>query len=91
MSDKTADLYAFDSRFTGKSSAFKVTYEGKTYQFETRLAGRFNIYNTLGAIGAALSEGISMETIAAAMKTFHSVPGRFELIDEGQSFTVVVD
>ena len=32
-----------------------------------------------------------METIAAAMKTFHSVPGRFELIDEGQSFTVVVD
>lgn len=58
MSDKTADLYAFDSRFTGKSSAFKVTYEGKTYQFETRLAGRFNIYNTLGAIGAALSEGI---------------------------------
>lgn len=29
MSDKTADLYAFDSRFTGKSSAFKVTYEGK--------------------------------------------------------------
>lgn len=91
MSDKTADLYAFDSRFTGKSSAFKVTYEGKNYQFETGLAGRFNIYNTLGAIGAALSEGISMEIIAAAMKTFHSVPGRFELIDEGQSFTVVVD
>ncbi len=91
MNDEKADLYAFDSHFTGKSSAFKVKYEGKVYQVETKLAGRFNIYNTLGAIGAALSEGISMETIVAAMKTFHSVPGRFELIDEGQSFTVVVD
>lgn len=91
MQNEKVDLYAYDSHFTGKSSTFKVRYEGKEYQIETRLAGRFNIYNTLGAIGAALSEGIPMETIIAAMKTFHSVPGRFELIDEGQSFTVVVD
>lgn len=91
MNDKNVDLYAYDSHFTGKSSAFKVSYEGKEYQVETRLAGRFNIYNTLGAMGAALSEGIPMETILSAMKTFHSVPGRFELIDGGQPFTVVVD
>ena len=32
-----------------------------------------------------------MEEVVKSMKTFHSVPGRFELIDEGQSFTVVVD
>ena len=91
MQDEKADLYAFDSRFTGKSSAFKVKYQGKVYEVETKLAGRFNIYNTLGAMGAALSEGISMEEVVKSMKTFHSVPGRFELIDEGQSFTVVVD
>ena len=91
MLDEKADLYAFDSRFTGKSSAYKVKYQGKVYEVETKLAGRFNIYNTLGAMGAALSEGISMEEVVKSMKTFHSVPGRFELIDEGQSFTVVVD
>ena len=91
MNDEKADLYAYDSQFTGKSSVFTVRYEEKEYRIETKLAGRFNIYNTLGAIGSALSEGIPMETIVDAMKTFHSVPGRFELIDEGQSFTVVVD
>lgn len=86
-----ADLYAHDIHFTGKSSSFKVTYEGKDYDFETRLAGRFNVYNTLGAVGACLSEGVSMETIVEGMRDFKSVPGRFELIDEGQPFTVVVD
>ena len=86
-----ADLYAHDIHFTGKSSAFKVAYRGKDYDFETKLAGRFNVYNTLGAVGAALSEGVAMDDIVDAMKDFHSVPGRFELIDEGQPFTVVVD
>ncbi|MEE3452097.1 UDP-N-acetylmuramoyl-L-alanyl-D-glutamate--2,6-diaminopimelate ligase [Dialister sp.] len=91
MLDPSADLYAYDSRFTGKSSSFKLKYDGEIYTVETKLAGRFNIYNTLAAIGASLSEGISMKDILEAMKDFHSVPGRFELIDEGQPFAVVVD
>lgn len=89
--NKETDLYGHDSRFTGKSSAFQLDFQGKTYDIATRLAGRFNMYNAMGAIGAALSEGVSMETIVDALKTFQSVPGRFELIDEGQPFGVVVD
>ena len=91
MEDENAELYAFDSQFTGKSSGFKVKYRGQIYEIETQLAGRFNIYNTLAAMGASLSEGILMKDIVTSMKTFQSVPGRFELINEGQSFTVVVD
>jgi len=91
MKNPDADLYAYDSQFNGKSSCFKLKYDGKTYTVKTRLAGRFNIYNTLAAIGAALSEGVSIEAILEAVKDFHSVPGRFELIDEGQPFAVVVD
>jgi UDP-N-acetylmuramoyl-L-alanyl-D-glutamate--2,6-diaminopimelate ligase len=53
--------------------------------------GLFNVYNTLAAIGACLLEGISMEDIDKALKTFSAVPGRFELIEEGQPFAVVVD
>lgn len=68
-----------------------MRYHENDYEVETRLAGRFNIYNTLGAIGAALNEGISMDDAIEAVKDFQSVPGRFELIDEGQSFAVVVD
>ena len=53
--------------------------------------GLFNVYNTLAAIGACLQEGLSMEAIDKALTTFTAVPGRFELVDEGQDFAVVVD
>lgn len=89
--DEKADLFAYDTRFTGKNSSFMLRYKDKEYKVHTNLAGRFNVYNTLGAIGAALSEGISIEDIIEALNDFHSVPGRFELINEGQSFAVVVD
>lgn len=89
--EKDAVLTAFDNQFTGKSSSFKLKFDEKTYSIETKLAGRFNIYNTMAAIGAALSEGISVEDIIEALADFRSVPGRFELIDEGQPYAVVVD
>ena len=51
------------------------------------------MYNTLAAIMVlvCLLEGISMEDIDKALKTFSAVPGRFELIEEGQPFAVVAD
>lgn len=86
-----ADLYAHDIKFTGRSSSFQVRYQTKDYEVCTKLAGRFNVYNTLASVAAALSEGISMEEIIKSLSSFTSVPGRFELIDEGQSFGVMVD
>ena len=62
-----------------------------TYSVHTKLVGRFNVYNTLAAIGAALSEGIRIDQIISALSTFTTVPGRFEIVDEGQPFTVIVD
>jgi UDP-N-acetylmuramoyl-L-alanyl-D-glutamate--2,6-diaminopimelate ligase len=55
------------------------------------LRGRFNVYNVLGAFAAARSLGVSAETCAAAIATAGQVPGRFETVDEGQSFAVLVD
>jgi UDP-N-acetylmuramyl-tripeptide synthetase len=55
------------------------------------MAGRFNVYNTLASIGAAQAEGVPMDVILEGLADFTAVPGRFELIDEGQSFSVVVD
>lgn len=89
--DKAADLRAENIRFNSNSSEFTVRYQGKTYDVHTNLIGRFNVYNVLTAISACLSEGVSMETILEALRDFHAVPGRFELVNEGQPFTVVVD
>jgi len=56
-----------------------------------RLAGRFNRTNALGAVLAARELGIDEEAIRAGVEGLASVPGRFEVVDEGQPFMVVVD
>lgn len=84
-------LNASDVHMSTKNSQYTVNYKGESYPVSMNTTGLFNGYNTLAAIGACLQEGISMEAIDTALKTFSSVPGRFELIEEGQDFAVVVD
>jgi UDP-N-acetylmuramoyl-L-alanyl-D-glutamate--2,6-diaminopimelate ligase len=60
-------------------------------EIETPLRGRFNVQNVLGAVAAGLLLDLDEEAIAAGVATVTGVPGRFEAIDEGQGFTVVVD
>ena len=89
--DGSGTLNAHDVDMTPKSSRYTVSYDGHDYTVAMNTTGLFNVYNTLAAIGACLLEGISMEDIDKALKTFSAVPGRFELIEEGQPFAVVVD
>ena len=58
---------------------------------DLKLRGRFNVANALGALAAARLLGIDDETAAAGLETVAAVPGRFESVDEGQPFAVVVD
>jgi UDP-N-acetylmuramoyl-L-alanyl-D-glutamate--2,6-diaminopimelate ligase len=57
----------------------------------TRLRGRFNVENVLGAVAAARVLGIDNEAIARGIAHVAGVPGRFEAVDEGQPFAVIVD
>jgi UDP-N-acetylmuramoyl-L-alanyl-D-glutamate--2,6-diaminopimelate ligase len=56
-----------------------------------RLRGRFNLENALAAIAAARLLGIDDEVVRRGIESVDGVPGRFEALDEGQPFTVVVD
>jgi UDP-N-acetylmuramoyl-L-alanyl-D-glutamate--2,6-diaminopimelate ligase len=58
---------------------------------KTRLRGRFNVENILGAIAAGRLLGIDDATIVAGIEQLKGVPGRFEAVEEGQPFTVLVD
>jgi UDP-N-acetylmuramoyl-L-alanyl-D-glutamate--2,6-diaminopimelate ligase len=58
---------------------------------DLKLRGRFNVENALGAAAAARALGIGEEAIREGIEAVQGVPGRFELVDEGQPFTVVVD
>ena len=55
------------------------------------LPGRFNVYNVLGAFAAARSLGVPLETATEAIATAGLVPGRFQPVDAGQHFAVLVD
>lgn len=57
----------------------------------TPLIGRHNVLNCLTAAGIAEQLGITPEAITEGLESLHSVPGRLERIDEGQSFAVYVD
>jgi UDP-N-acetylmuramoyl-L-alanyl-D-glutamate--2,6-diaminopimelate ligase len=56
-----------------------------------RLAGRFNKANALGAVWAARELGIDEAAIRAGIASVAAVPGRFETVEEGQPFQVIVD
>ena len=58
---------------------------------ELKLRGRFNVENALGALAAARLLGIDDEASARGLESVRGVPGRFEAIDEGQPFEVIVD
>ena len=58
---------------------------------ELKITGEFNVYNVMSAVGAMLAEGISKETIVAVLDGFDGVPGRFQLVEAGQPYTVIVD
>ena len=62
-----------------------------TVDVQSRLRGRFNFENALGAVAAARLLGIDEEAIARGIASVAGVPGRFQSVDEGQDFAVIVD
>ncbi len=60
-------------------------------ELESPLLGRFNVENVLAAVSGARLLGLPDEAIARGVASIRGVPGRFESVDEGQPFLVVVD
>src|SRR5204863_10031664 len=60
-------------------------------ELRTPLPGRFNVLNVLGALAAVRALGVEDDVIADALSAAGRVPGRFEPVDAGQPFAVMVD
>ncbi len=86
-----ADLRAENLEIKASGTSFDLEYEGEQIHFDLKITGMFNVYNVLGVIGAALAEHMTLKTIKAALEKFEAVSGRFELVREGQDFSVIVD
>jgi len=84
------DVRARDVQVTPAGVSFRLESFAGAADVELPLVGHFNVYNALAAVTAALAEGIPLETAVRALADV-TVRGRFEKVDEGQPFTVIVD
>ncbi|OPH47512.1 UDP-N-acetylmuramoyl-L-alanyl-D-glutamate--2,6-diaminopimelate ligase [Paenibacillus ferrarius] len=89
--NQECDVRAANIRMSAKGTEFQlISFAGEAY-FQMKLVGKFNVYNALGAIAAALAEGISLEAIRNSLESLNVVEGRMEVVDEGQEYLVLVD
>jgi len=86
-----ASYRAADVRTELSGSTFTAHAPDGALELKSPLRGEFNVYNVLGSLAAARALGVSAETCVAAIATAGQVPGRFETVDVGQPFAVVVD
>ncbi|WP_390624748.1 UDP-N-acetylmuramoyl-L-alanyl-D-glutamate--2,6-diaminopimelate ligase [Anthocerotibacter panamensis] len=87
-----ADIYPREVVFSASGILGELVTPLGTVPFQTSLVGAFNLYNLLGAVGAALHLGLPLAELAARLATFYGVPGRVERVDApGQDITVLVD
>jgi UDP-N-acetylmuramoyl-L-alanyl-D-glutamate--2,6-diaminopimelate ligase len=97
---KKTVTYGLESHAEITTKKFQLTFDGLTFTAQTpngkvevvsSLVGRINVYNILGAIGAGQALGLSNEVIETGIRNLESVSGRFQRIDLGQPFLVIVD
>lgn len=86
-----ADIRAKDIRLTSEGTAFAIDYPGGTVHIQSKLAGRFNVYNMLAAFAAGFVSNIQPETIRTALEGVKGVAGRFEVVSNNQGISVIVD
>jgi UDP-N-acetylmuramoyl-L-alanyl-D-glutamate--2,6-diaminopimelate ligase len=89
--ENSADVKATNIEVTDRSVRFDMTYQGRTVPIGLAIGGFFNVYNALAASAAALGLGLDLDTIIGGLAVAHQVPGRFESVDCGQDFGVIVD
>ena len=83
--------FSLDDITAVKITASAIEFEWEGVRIVAPIGGRFNVMNLLAACTVARELGLTPKEIARAATQVQSVPGRFERVDAGQDFTVVVD
>jgi UDP-N-acetylmuramoyl-L-alanyl-D-glutamate--2,6-diaminopimelate ligase len=89
--EREADYRAREIDFDLTGSTFTCDTPDGSVAMRSPLPGLFNVQNVLGAVAAVRTLGVGLDAIPAALESFGRVPGRFEPVDEGQDFGVLVD
>ena len=86
-----AEIRAEDVTFDQNATRFAIRTPKGDLRIETRMIGAFNVSNCLAAAALCLQAGVAPEVVERGIAALDAVPGRFESVNEGQGFSVVVD
>jgi len=86
-----SDVMAKNIRYGINGTKYELVTPQGSIDVNTKLVGRFNVYNALAAVGVAVSQDLDLQTIKSGLEKEIRVAGRFEQVDKGQDFSVVVD
>lgn len=89
--DRPADIKANNIKITSKGTMFQLVTPVGTRNVTIQMVGKFSVYNVLAAVSASLASSVDLDTIVTAIESMEGVRGRFELVDGGQDYTVIVD
>ena len=82
---------ATDTETSLQGSTFTMHTPEGSHRVRSPLRGRFNVLNVLGAVAAVRVMGVPLGAALSTIERAGQVPGRFEPVDEGQPFAVLVD
>ncbi|MBQ0067771.1 MAG: UDP-N-acetylmuramoyl-L-alanyl-D-glutamate--2,6-diaminopimelate ligase [Phascolarctobacterium sp.] len=89
--EKNNDIYPICVNIEAKGMNLELATPGGNIRIHTHITGLFNVYNLMGAVAVLLVEGVSVSVIEKVLNEFKGVQGRFQLVEAGQNFTVIVD
>ena len=89
----TADITAIENSIEDKITGLKYTLncENKSYDISLKLAGKFQVYNSLAAFGSAFYSGVDAASVVRGMNMLQAVPGRLQVVDSPIGFHAVID
>ena len=88
---KTAAVMAKEIQLLPDATNYKLELEKQMLPISSHLVGEFNVYNMLTASAIAFGLDVSSDVIKAGLESTGYVPGRMEMVDAGQDFSVIVD
>ncbi len=89
--DRPADLQATDLAFSSDGISFTLLYQNKNYPITSPLLGKFNVYNLLASIAAAMERKIEIPLIQKILSSLQHVPGRMQKVGKNLPISVYVD
>ncbi|MEG0798002.1 MAG: UDP-N-acetylmuramoyl-L-alanyl-D-glutamate--2,6-diaminopimelate ligase [Acidaminococcaceae bacterium] len=88
---QTNDIYPVTWQVAAKEMELVLHTPVGEMSLVLRITGEFNVYNVMSAVAVMLAEKVAKQTIVDTLQGFAGVPGRFQLVEAGQPYTVIVD